>query len=54
MSRISARPLTVADLPNVVKELPEEFLALGRQAAAQWVAARRKKPGRRKSHASKR
>ena len=54
MSRISGRPLTVADMASIKKEMPEEILALGRQAAAQWTASRRKKPGKGKGHAPKR
>lgn len=51
MIRILRRPLTVADMANIKKEMPEEILAQGRQVAAQWVASRRMKPGRRKGHA---
>ena len=51
MTRILSRPLTVADMARIEKEVPEELIALGRMAAARWVARRRKTPGRRKGHA---
>ena len=52
MSRISPRPMTVADMERVMKEPPEELIAAGKQAAAEWVAhRRRKKTTRGKRHA---
>ena len=51
MSRILRKPLTVAGMSRVTHDVPEELIALGRLAAAQWVARRRKKFTRRKAHA---
>lgn len=50
MSRILRRPLTVDDMGSVTHEVPEELIALGKLAAAKWVA-RRRKSARRKAHA---
>ncbi len=54
MRRMLRRPLTVADMASIKKEMSEELLSMGKEAAAQWKDRRRKKPGNRKGHAPKR
>ena len=50
MNRILHRPLTVADLDNIERAVPEELKELARRAAAQFKSRHHKKPAGRKRH----